>query len=94
MELKLKGDVILDNESMEELKEKIREEVINDIKENGNSFCEIEDFLNVCEYREYIDLIKCTIDDIISKTDINNITFDNEKKAYTRILAIKSILNI
>ena len=94
MELKLKGEVILDNESMEELKEKIREEVINDIKENGNRVCEIENFLSVCDYEEYINLIKCTIDDIISKTDINNITFDNEKKAYTRILAIKSILNI
>ncbi len=69
MELKLTGEVILDNESMEELKEKIREEVINDIKENGNYFSEIERYLNDCNYKSYVILIKDTIDNVISKID-------------------------
>ena len=94
MEIKLKGEVILDDESMKELKEKIREEVINDIKEDGNYFCEIEKYLNDCDYKGYVNLIKYTIDNVISKTDENDIAFSNEKKAYTRLLAIKSILNI
>lgn len=92
--MELKGQVILDKESMDALEEKIREEIINDIKENGNYSSEIEKYMNDCNFESYMRMIKCTIDNVISKIDKEDISFDSGWKAYHQILAIKTILDI
>lgn len=92
--MELKGQVILDKESMDELKDQIRQEIIDEIKEEGNYSSEIERYMNDCNYESYMEMIRCTIDNVIAKIDKDNIRFNSERKAYRRILAIKSILDI
>lgn len=92
--MELTGQIILDEETMDALKEKIREEIINDIKENGNYFDEIEQYMNDLNFEPYIEMIRSTIDNVISKINKENIRFDSEHRAYHRILAIKALLDI
>lgn len=93
--MELKGQVILDEETMNNLKSQIRQEVINDIKEDGNYSSEIEQYLNDCDYKSYMKMIDYTIDNVISKIDKEkDISFSSDLKAYNQILAIKAILEI
>lgn len=96
--MELKGKVILDEESMDELKAKIRQEIVNVIKEDGFDSSEIEQFLNECNYEYYIQMIiqmiRCTIGNVISKTNKENIHWNSEKRTYQKLLAIKSIVDI
>ena len=92
--MELKGTVTLDEKTMEELREHIREEVINDIKEGGNYFNEIEKYLNDCDFETYMQLIINTLDGVIERTKDEDIRFNSDEKTYNRLLAIKSILNI
>ena len=43
--MELKGQVILDEDTMDNLKKQIRREVIDEIKENGNYSFEIEKYM-------------------------------------------------
>lgn len=92
--MELKGQVILDDETMEKLKEQIREEVINEIKEDGNYSYEIEKYMNGCNYKSYMKMIKCTIDNAINNTNKDDIHFKSDWKEWNQIVAIKSLLNI
>lgn len=92
--MELRGRVILDEKSMDKLKDQIRQEIIDEIKEEGNYESEIERYMNDCNFESYMAMIICTIDNVISKIDKENIRFSSEKRAYHRILAIKSILDI
>lgn len=65
--MELKGHVILDEETMEKLKSQIRQEVINDIKEDGNYSSEIEEYLNDFNFKSYLGMIRYTIDNVIYK---------------------------
>lgn len=92
--MELKGTVILDEKTMEELREKIREEVIEDIKNNGNYSNEIEKYLNDCSFESYMIMIECTIENVIERTNKDDIHFDSGWKAWHRLHAIKSLLEI
>lgn len=92
--MELKGTVTLDEETMEEFREKIREEVIEDIKNNGNYFSEIEKYLNDCNFESYMRMIECTIKKVIERANEEDIHFDSGWKAWHRLHAIKSLLEI
>lgn len=92
--MELRGTVTLDDDTMDNLTEQIREEVIEDIKNNGNYSYEIEKYLKDCNFREYVSMIKDTVDYIISKTEKKTIYFDNDKKKWNTLLAISSIFKI
>lgn len=92
--MELRGTVMLDDDTMDNLTEQIREEVIEDIKNNGNYSYEIEKYLKDCNFREYVSMIKDTVDYIISKTEKKTIYFDNDKKKWNTLLAISSIFKI
>lgn len=92
--MELKGQVILDKESMDALEEKIRAEIIDDIKENGNYSSEIEKYMNDCNFKSYMRMIECTINNVVSKINKEDFNFNSDYKAYHRILAIKTILDI
>lgn len=92
--MELKGQVILDEETMEKLKSQIRQEVINEIKEEGNYSSEIEEYLNNCNFISYMKMIDYTIDNVVSKMNKEDIHFESDRKAYNQILAIKAILEI
>lgn len=92
--MELKGTVILDKSSMDYLREEIREEVVADIEKNGSYGTEIERYLKDCSCNSYVALIKESIDKIIEKTDESQLTFDSDRKAYRRLLAIKSVLSL
>lgn len=92
--MELKGTVTLDEKTMEELREQIREEVIEDIKENGNYSSEIEKYLNDCNFESYMRMIEYTIENVIERTSEDDIHFDSGWKAWHRLLAIQSLINI
>ena len=92
--MELKGQVILDEETMGKLKGQIRQEVIKEIKEDGNYSSEIEEYLNDCNFTSYMRMIDYTIDNVVSKIDTKDIRFESDRKAYHQILAIKSLLEI
>ena len=92
--MELKGTVTLDEETMEELREQIREEVIEDIKNKGNYSSEIERYLSDCKFETYVRLIELTIEDVIERTSEEDIKFESGCKAWHRLNAIKSLLEI
>ena len=92
--IELKGRIILDNETMDNLRDEVRQEIISDIKQNGNYSHEIEEFMNDCDYESYINMIEGTIDNIIKKTNIEDIRFNSELRKWKQLLAIKSLLDI
>lgn len=92
--MELKGIVTLDEETMEELREKIREEVIEDIKDSGNYSSEIREYLEDCNFKEYMSMIKCTIKQIIEKTTEDDIRFDSDRVVLTKLQVIDTILNL
>lgn len=93
--MELKGQVILDDETVEELKSQIRKEVISEIKKEGNYTNEIIEFMNDCDYKGYMWLIIHTIDNIIAKTnEAEDVRFSSDCRIYHELLAIKSILII
>lgn len=92
--MKLKGQVILDDDTMNSLKEQIREEVVNEIKENGSYFREALAYMVECDFENYMRLINLTINYIINDTNKENIRFESSKKIYNKLLIIKNILDI
>ena len=93
--MELVGKVILDNETMESLKSEIRREVIEDIKKSGNYSSEIEKYMNDCDYKSYIRMIRNTIDNIIEKTNENDIDdFGPNHANWKILLAIQNMLQI
>lgn len=91
--MELTGKVILDEDTMDMLKEEVREEVIEDIKNNGNYSSEIETYLNDCNIVRYQKILEDTIDNVISNDTCRNSNCAT-MKTYNKLLAIQAILNI
>lgn len=93
--MKLTGEVILDKESEEALREKIREEIIKEIAENGNYSDEIERYLLQCSFKSYYTLLRDTIDKVLG--DVNEdkeIHFQNERNMFKKLQTIQSIIKL
>lgn len=94
MELKLSGEVILDDETMEELKEKVRQEVINDIQKDGLSYEEAVRFLReIDNISGFMNTLKATIPEFVDKFKDKDKYFDDDIK-YKKIKLINDILNL
>lgn len=72
--MELKGQVILDEDTMDNLKKQIRREVIDEIKENGSYSFEIEKYMNNCDFKSYMEMIENTIHQVI-KNSYENETY-------------------
>lgn len=92
--MKLKGQIILDDETMDNLKDEIRKEVIEDIRESGNYLHEIERYMNDCNFESYMRMIEKTIDNMIEKTNEEDIRFDTGRRRWKQLLVMKSLLDI
>lgn len=92
--MELKGQIILDDETMDNLKDEIREEVIEDIRKSGNYSHEIERYMSDCNFESYMEMIEKTIDNMIEKTNEEDIHFDTGRRRWKQLLAMKSLLNI
>ena len=92
--MELKRQIILDDETMDNLKDEIREEVIEDIRKSGNYSHEIERYMSDCDFESYVIMIERTIDNMIEKTNEKDIHFDTNRRRWKQLLAIKSLLNI
>lgn len=93
--MELTGKVVLDKESEKALREKIREEIIQDIAENGNYGDEIEKFLLKCGFKSYYIIIRDTINKVLG--DVNEdkeIHFQNERDVFKKLQTIQSIINL
>lgn len=80
----LTGRVELDRESMEAIKSEMREEIINDMAENGLLHEEVESYLKTSDSTTLFNLIHGTIDESISigneKEEKNEFHFDDGTK--------------
>ena len=92
--MELKGQIILDDETINNLKDEIRKEVVEDIRKSGNYSHEIKRYMNDCDFESYMIMIEKTIDNIIEKTNEEDIYFDTSRRRWRQLLAIKSLLNI
>lgn len=95
--MELKGQVILDEDTMDNLKKQIRREVIDEIKENGNYSFEIEKYMKNCDFESYIRMIENTIQQVIENSYKNDIYVEHDqsdRKGWNRIIAIKKLLDI
>lgn len=94
--MKLTGEVILDTETMDQLKEEIREQVITEIAEKGARICELEQMIDCLPYTRYSALLFNTIfaaaDKVREAQKNGEIKFDDERRACKQILAIESVL--
>lgn len=92
--IELKGSVVLDEETLEKLKVKIREEVIKEIKTDGYDSNESVDIISSFNHISYYNILYLSIDKILDKTDIKNISFESDKKKYEKLRIIKKILDL
>lgn len=91
--IELVGTVVLTNESEEKIRAKIREDVINEIATNGNYSDEIRTYLNKCELGSYYYMIESTIDDMIARTNADELNFD-KPKMLKKLKTIKEIMSM
>lgn len=94
MNMELHGTVTLNEESMRALKNEVRKEVINEIKESGNTENEIELFLRDLSYKDYLKTLKNTLDDVLNKTKSSELQSDVDNKVYDILCIIYSLLYI
>lgn len=92
--MELHGTVTLDEESIRALKNEVRKEVINEIKESGNTENEIELFLRDLSYKDYLKTLKNTLDDVLNKTKSSELQSDVDNKVYDILCIIYSLLYI
>lgn len=92
--MELKGQIILDDETMDNLKDEIRKEVVEDIRESGNYSHEIERYMNDCNFESYMRMIEKTIDNMIEKTNEEDIHFDTGRRRWKQLLTMKNLLDI
>ena len=90
--MKLTGQVILDDETTRKLTEQIRREIMEDITTRGLRGDETEKYLSECNYKEYISLIRKTIDGVIRNTDLDAPFF--EKNTFKTLTVMSDILKI
>lgn len=86
--------VNLDKQSMQELKDSVRKEVIEEIKKSGNTYSEIVYFLINLSSEGYFNIIKDTLPDILDKTNETDIVFLDEKIKYKKLKIISDLLEI
>lgn len=91
-ELKLTGQVLLDDDSMNKLRESIRKEIIQEIKENGHYTSEIKQFLNELDSKDYYNIIAQTINGIIEKTDPEKFTWSDEQLKFDKLKLMSDII--
>lgn len=92
--MKLIGEVTLDKESMENLKESVRSDVIADIKSDSLYSEEVKKYLNECDPTSYVKIIESTIDNVLDSIVEDDIAFKSDKRAFKQLSAIRSLLKI
>ncbi len=92
--MELKGSITLDKETMNVLKEKVREDVMKDIEKSGLYFEEVERYLQQCSYKTYANLFERTLDDLLNRTNPESITWRDDKRKWQKLQAIKTILEL
>ena len=93
-EIKLTEQIILDGKTMDQLKEHIREEVIEDILTSGAHWDEVEKYLSKRHFEDYLTIIKNTIDNAIQNVEVGDLSMPSGKRYYKILVAIKGILDL
>ena len=86
--MELTGKVILDDKTLCQLKEEVREEVVQKMVETGAYRHEVIQFMESCTVDTYIDIIKTTIATKLEQAS------GGRRGRYTRLSAINNILEI
>lgn len=92
--MKLTGEVILDDATLDELKAEIKANIVKRIQEEGMYAREAEAFLLSCSYSTYRDLIKRTINEAIENGLRSVRMFPSDEVALQQLKIIKDILNL
>lgn len=93
-EIKLTGQIILDDKTMDQLKEHIREEVIEDILTSGAYWDEVEKYLSKCPFGDYLTLIANTIDNAIQNVKPGDLCLPSGQRKYKILTTINGILKL
>lgn len=93
--MKLIGEVILNEDTMHKLRCSIRAEVIEEIKNNGNTSDEIMRYMVRLNPSEYVNLLITTIMPVLNTVeDESQFSWTEEKRDYRTLKAIAAILSI
>ena len=92
--MELKGSITLDEETMDSLREEIREEVMADIEKSDLYLEEVERYLQQCDYKTYANLLEETLDGLLDRTDPESITWKDDKRKWQKLQTIKVILEL
>ena len=93
----LTGTVELDKESMDTLREQIRKEFIEEVKNNEfalyhSEVCDaLTTTMSLCEYYA---IIEVTINKVLESIDKNDLAFNSDKIKYTKLKLIKNIIEL
>lgn len=93
-ELVLSGTVKLDADSMEALRAQVREEVVQNIEDNGIYADEAERYLRKCSYQRYLELIVDTIGVAVKKAEKEDSSWRDDERKKNRLQAIQSLLRL
>ena len=92
--MELTGKVILDDETLKALKKEVREDVLNDIKEDGLSYKEAVRFATeIDNVGECMNFMRATLPILVAKLENSEFHFDDEKK-YKKLKMCCDILNM
>lgn len=95
MNMELHGTVRLDYKSMEELKNEVRKEALNEMKLSGTLSDEVESFLGILSCKAYFEIIKKTLGSVLYNTEaLQPIVWDYDQREYKILKAIYDLLDI
>ena len=92
--MQLTATVVLDEKTTRNLRQEIKKEVIQEMKNNQDYEEALLGFLVDSDYTDYLLTIMNTIGSVIDKVNEEGIPFESNKIRYRKLLAIKAILDI
>ena len=93
MELKLKGEITIGEEQLEEIKKQLRKEILKEMMEDEKlTFEEVVKCIVNFNYKTFFRLISETVPVVLEKVDKSESFFDS--RIYNSIVTIRSICNL
>ena len=92
--MKLTGEVILDDETLNKLRSELKADLRVRIQERGLYAEEAMAYMNGCDYTVYLSLIKQTINTVVDNTSEDKLRFPSDQAAFKKLQLIKGILDL
>lgn len=93
-DLVLSGTVQLNQDSVDEVYDVVRENIMAELGERGCRYSEAKRFLKQCTWKEYVKLITDTVEDAAGKAAGDNTGWADDIRLKNQLFALKSVLDI